>query len=94
MAEKNCVLNFKRLCERVNAKKRGLYAKKRPFPPLSLGPERDESEGKKLSSEKLRHFCFSPYITTVIKSRMIRWAGKVTRVVGEDKGIQNFGGDI
>jgi hypothetical protein len=53
---------------------------KGPLPPLTFGPERDESEWRKLSSEKFRHFCFSPYITTMIKSRMMRWAGQVTRV--------------
>ena len=80
MAKKICVLSFERLYETVNSKNRGMYMNKRPLPPLTFGPERDESELRKLSSEKLRHFCFSPYITTVIKSRMMRWAGQVTSV--------------
>jgi hypothetical protein len=50
MAEKNCVLKFKKLCEKVNAKNRGLYVNKCPLSPLNFGPERDESEWKKLST--------------------------------------------
>ena len=53
---------------------------KRPSPRLTFGPERDENEWRNLSSEKLRHFCFSPYISTVIKSMIMRWAGQIARV--------------
>jgi hypothetical protein len=80
MAAKNFVLNFKRQYKIVCAKKRGLYMNKRPLPLLTFGLERNENERRKLSSEKLRHSYFSPYISTVIKSRMMRWARQVTRV--------------
>jgi hypothetical protein len=80
MAAKNCVLNFKRLYERVNVKNRRLNMKTCPLPPLTGGMETEEREWRNLSSETLRGFCFSPYITTVIKSRMVRWAGHVARV--------------
>ena len=80
MAAKNCVLNFKTLYESVSGKRRELYVNKRHLPPLTFGQGRDERERRKLSSEKLRNFCFSPYVTGVIKSRKMRWAGQVTRV--------------
>jgi hypothetical protein len=49
MAEKICVLKFKMLCEGVNIKNRGKYVNKCPLSPLTFGPERDESERRKLS---------------------------------------------
>jgi hypothetical protein len=51
-----------------------------PLPPLTFGTEIKEREWRKLSSEKLSNFCFSPYITTVIKSLNVRSAGHVARV--------------
>ena len=62
----------------------GLYMNKGPLQPLTSGLERDENEWRKLSYEKLPHLCFSLYISTVIISRMMRWAVQVTRV-GEKK---------
>jgi hypothetical protein len=42
-----------------------------------FGPKRDEVKGgwRKLLSEELYDFYFSPSIITIIKPRRMRWAG-------------------
>jgi hypothetical protein len=59
-----------------------------------FGPKRDEvtREWRKLHSEELNDLYFSPNIVRVIKSRRMRWAGKVARM-GEERRIQGFGGE-
>jgi hypothetical protein len=48
-----------------------------------FGPKRDEVTGewKKLHNEELRDFYSSPSIIRIIKSRRMRWAGHVARMV-------------
>jgi len=53
-----------------------------------FGPKRDEVKGewRKLHNEELNVLYFSPYIVHVIKSRRMRWAGHVARMV-EGRGV-------
>jgi hypothetical protein len=46
-----------------------------------FGPKRDEVTGgwRKLRNEELRDLYSSPSIITIVKSRMMRWAGHVAR---------------
>jgi hypothetical protein len=48
-----------------------------------FGPKRDEVTGgwRKLHNEELHSFYSSPSIIIMIKSRRMRWAGHVTRMV-------------
>jgi hypothetical protein len=48
-----------------------------------FGPKRDELTGewRKLHNEELIYLCSSPVIVRVIKSRRMRWAGHVARMV-------------
>jgi hypothetical protein len=48
-----------------------------------FGPKRDEVTGewRKLNKEELRDFYSSPSIIRIIKSRRMRWAGHVARMV-------------
>jgi hypothetical protein len=43
-------------------------------------------EWRKLHNEELRDLYSSPSIITIIKSRMMRWAGYVERMVGKPEG--------
>jgi hypothetical protein len=47
-----------------------------------LGPKRDEVTGewRKLHNEELRDLYSSPSIIRIIKSRRMRWAGRVARM--------------
>ena len=46
-----------------------------------FGPKRDENgEWRRLHNEELHSFCISPNIVRVIKSRRLRWAGRVARM--------------
>jgi hypothetical protein len=53
-----------------------------------FGPKRDEVTGewRKLHNEELNDLYFSPNIVRVVKSRRMRWAGHVVRMV-EDRGV-------
>ena len=53
-----------------------------------FGPRRDEVTGewRRLRSEELNDFYSSPNIVRVIKSRRMRWAGHVARMV-EERGV-------
>ena len=53
-----------------------------------FGPKRDEVTGewRKLYNEELNDLYSSPNIVRVIKSRIMRWAGHVTRM-GERSGV-------
>ena len=53
-----------------------------------FGPKRDEVTGewRKLHNEELRDFYSLPNIVRVVKSRRMRWAGHVTRMV-EGRGV-------
>jgi hypothetical protein len=47
-----------------------------------FGPKRDENgEWRRLHSEELQSLYSSPNIVRVIKSRRLRWAGHVARMV-------------
>jgi hypothetical protein len=52
-----------------------------------FGPKRDEVTGewRKLHNEKLNNFYLSPDIIRQIKSRRMRWAGRVARMGDERK---------
>jgi hypothetical protein len=52
-----------------------------------FGPKRDEVTGeqRKLHNEELHILYSSPYIIRQIKSRRMRWAGRVTRMTEERK---------
>jgi len=54
----------------------------------AFGPERDEVTGewRKLHNEELRVLYFSQNIFWVIKSRRMRWSGRVARMV-ESRGV-------
>jgi len=60
-----------------------------------FGPKRDEVTGewRKLHSGELNGLYSSPNIVRVIKSRRMRWAGRVARMGGEQRCIQGFGGE-
>jgi len=55
---------------------------------IIFGPRRDEVTGewRRLHNEELNNFYSSPNIVRVIKSRRMRWAGHVARMV-EDRGV-------
>ena len=55
---------------------------------LIFGPKRDEVKGewRKLHNEDLKGLYSSPNIVRVIKSRRMRWAGHVARMV-EGRGV-------
>ena len=63
--------------------------------PNIFGPKRDEltREWRKLQNKELNELYSSPNIARVIKSKIMRWAGHVARMGGEDKRIQGFGGE-
>jgi len=61
-----------------------------------FGPKRDDVTGerRKLHNEELYDLYFSPNIVRVIKSRrMSRSAGPCSAYGGEDRRIQDFGGE-
>jgi hypothetical protein len=51
----------------------------------TFGPKRDGVTGgwRKLHNEELHNFYSSPSIIRIIKSRRMRWAGHVARMVGK-----------
>jgi hypothetical protein len=53
-----------------------------------FGPKRDEVTGewRKLHNEELNELYFLPNIVQVVKSRRMRWAGRVARIA-EDRGV-------
>jgi hypothetical protein len=61
-----------------------------------FGPKRDEVAGewRKLHIGELLNLCSSPDIIRRIKSRRMRWAGHVARMVEGEKRIQDFGGKV
>jgi hypothetical protein len=58
-----------------------------------FGPKRDEVTGewRKLYNEELNDLCISHIVVQVIKSRRMRWAGRVAR--RREMCIQGFGGE-
>ena len=52
------------------------------MPRKKFGPKKGEVTGawRRLPSEKLHGFCFSPNIIRIIKSRRMRWAWYVARM--------------
>jgi hypothetical protein len=60
-----------------------------------FGPKRDEATGewRRLHNEELSALYSSTNIIRVIKSRRMRWAGRVA-CMGEKRCIQDFGGEI
>ena len=60
-----------------------------------FGPKMDEVTGewRKLHNEEPNDLYCSPNIFRVITSRRMRWAGHVARMWGEQRRIQDFGGE-
>ena len=60
-----------------------------------FGLKRAEVTGKwrKLHNEELNDLYCSPSIFRVIKSRRMRWVGHVAPMGGQERRIQNFGGE-
>jgi hypothetical protein len=60
-----------------------------------FGPKRDEITGewRKLHNKELNYLYSSPNNIRVIKSIIIRWAEHVARMGGEERCIQDFGGE-
>jgi hypothetical protein len=60
-----------------------------------FGPEKDElkREWRKRHNEEVNDLYSSPNIVWVIILRRMRWAGHVTRMGGEERLIQGFGGE-
>ena len=60
-----------------------------------FGSKTDEVTGewRKLHNEELNDLYCSPNIVRVIRSRIMRWAGHVARMGGEESCIQGFGGE-
>ena len=60
-----------------------------------FGTKRDEVTGewRKLYNEELIDLYCSPYIGWVIKLRRMRWVGHVAHMEGEERHIQDFGGE-
>jgi hypothetical protein len=58
-----------------------------------FGPKRDEVTGdwRKLHNEELHDLYSSPNIIRMIKSRRMRWAGHVARMVGKPEGRRPLG---
>jgi len=56
-----------------------------------FGPKRDEvtRDYRKLHNEELNDLYSSPNIVRVIKSRRVRWAGRVA-LMGERRGVYRF----
>jgi len=56
-----------------------------------FGPRRDKVTGewRKLHNEDLRDLYYLPNIVRVVKSRRMRWAGRVARM-GEGRGVHRF----
>ena len=61
----------------------------------AFGPKRDEITGerRKLRHEELNDLYSSPNTVRVIKSKRMKWAGHVTRIGGEERRINVFGGE-
>jgi hypothetical protein len=59
-----------------------------------FGPKRDEvmGEWRKLHNEELHNLYSSPDIIRQVKSRRMRWAGHVARMLRGEKSVQGFGG--
>jgi hypothetical protein len=59
------------------------------------GPKMDEVKGewRKLHNEELNDLYSSTSIVRVIKSRRMRWAGRVVSMGGEERHIQGSGGE-
>ena len=60
-----------------------------------FGPKRDEGRGEwgKLHNEELNDLYCSSNIIRVIKSRRMIWVGHVARMGGQERSIQDFGGE-
>jgi hypothetical protein len=60
-----------------------------------FGIKRDEVTGewRSLGNEKRNDLYSSLNIISVLKSKSMRWAGHVEGVGGEERGVQDFGGE-
>ena len=61
-----------------------------------FGSKRDYVKGEwgKLHNEERNDLYCSPSFVRVIKSRRMRWAGHVARMLGEERRIQDFCGKM
>jgi hypothetical protein len=58
-----------------------------------VGPKRaEDGSWRELYNDELHSLYSSPNIVRVIKSRRMRWAGHVTRMVGGEMFIEGFAG--
>jgi hypothetical protein len=60
-----------------------------------FGPKRDKVTGewRKLHNDELSDLYYFPNIVRVVKSRRMRWAGHVARMVGGERCAQGSGGE-
>jgi len=71
---------------------KNLVVKRAMFPHRNIYCKGKEKGCRRLQNEQIYDLCFSPNIICLIKSRRIRCVGHVTRIWGEKRVTESFGG--